>query len=79
MCLRNVCGLRRITKKLINESEARLRVESIGKSGSKWFGHVERRVKNIHKATVEGNGGEGDHKKVERGIEGSTDGWGEIK
>ena len=69
MCLRNICGIRRIDRvrnAIIREMCGReLNVlERIEKNALKWFGHVERMkgerlVKRVYQANVEGNRGRG--------------------
>ena len=68
ICLRNICGIRRVDRvrnSLIRErSGCELSVlEIIERSVLKWFGHMERLgeerlVKRMHRANVEVTGGE---------------------
>ena len=69
MCLRNICGLRRVNRvrnALIRERcGCKLRVlERIERNVLKWFGYVERMeekrlVKRVYRANVEVNKGRG--------------------
>ena len=69
MCLRNICGIRRVDR--VRSLQIRewcgcelSALERIGRNLIKYFGHVERRrkkkfLKKVYRATVKGNWGRG--------------------
>ena len=65
MCLKNICGIRRVRNAIIREVRVWFEcTERIERNVLKWFGHVERMgeerlVKRVYQANVEGNRGRG--------------------